>query len=64
MVESLDVEDIEFMLKRSARMLIRRSKTDQAGEGGAAYLEPQELTLVGHSPGDYGAPGYRDKRYQ
>jgi len=30
---SLDVEDIEFMLNRSGRMLIRRSKTDQAGGG-------------------------------
>jgi len=33
-----DVEDVEFMPNGSGRMLIRRSKTDQAGEGSVAYL--------------------------
>jgi len=33
-----DVEDVEFMPNGSGRMLIRRSKTDQVGEGSVAYL--------------------------
>ena len=33
-----DVEDVEFRPNGSGRMLIRRSKTDQAGEGSVAYL--------------------------
>jgi site-specific recombinase XerD len=35
---AFDVEDIEVMPNGSGRMLIRRSKTDQAGEGSVAYL--------------------------
>ncbi len=35
---AFDVEDIEVMPNGSGRMLIRRSKTDQTGEGSTAYL--------------------------
>jgi integrase len=35
---ALDVEDIEFLQDGTGRALIRRSKTDQAGEGNTAYL--------------------------
>jgi integrase len=35
---ALDVEDIEFLPDGTGRALIRRSKTDQAGEGNTAYL--------------------------
>jgi integrase len=37
---ALDVEDFNFMEDDSGRVLIRRSKTDQTGEGSKAYLSP------------------------
>jgi len=39
-------------------LLYGRSRSPASGQ------EPQELTLVGDSPGDFGAPEYRDKRHQ
>jgi integrase len=36
---ALDVEDFSFMEDGSGRVIIRRSKTDQAGEG-SVYLSP------------------------
>ena len=44
---SLDVEDIEFMLNRSGRMLIRRSKTDQAGGGERGLSVAHHRWVVG-----------------
>jgi integrase len=35
---ALDLEDFDFLTDGTARALIRRSKTDQAGEGNTAYL--------------------------
>jgi integrase len=35
---AFNVEDVEFMPNGSGTLLIRRSKTDQAGEGSTAYL--------------------------
>jgi site-specific recombinase XerD len=35
---ALNVEDLQFMEDGTGRVLIRRSKTDQAGEGALAYL--------------------------
>jgi len=35
---ALDVEDIEFLQDGTGRALIRKSKTDQVGEGNTAYL--------------------------
>lgn len=35
---SFDVEDVDFMPDGSGRMLVRRSKTDRAGEGSVACL--------------------------
>jgi len=35
---ALNVEDLEFLADGTGRALIRRSKTDQAGEGDIAYL--------------------------
>ena len=35
---AFNVEDIEFLPNGSGTLLIRRSKTDQAGEGSRAYL--------------------------
>jgi integrase len=35
---ALDVEDFEFLADGTGRALVRRSKTDQAGEGDVAYL--------------------------
>jgi hypothetical protein len=49
-----DVEDVEFVPNGSGRMLIRRSKTDQTGEGCAAYLSRttvrwlQQWLEIGH----------------
>jgi integrase len=40
---ALDVEDFSFMEDGSGRALIRRSKTDQAGEGSVAYLSPDTV---------------------
>jgi integrase len=35
---ALDLDDFDFLPDGTGRVLIRRSKTDQAGEGNAAYL--------------------------
>jgi hypothetical protein len=35
---ALDPEDFTFLPDGTGRVLIRRSKTDQAGEGNTAYL--------------------------
>jgi integrase len=40
---ALDVEDFSFLSDGSGRVLIRRSKTDQAGEGSVAYLSPDTV---------------------
>jgi hypothetical protein len=40
---ALDVEDFNFMEDGSGRVLIRRSKTDQTGEGSKAYLSPDTV---------------------
>jgi integrase len=37
---ALKVEDFSFSNDSSGRVLIRRSKTDQTGEGSVAYLSP------------------------
>ena len=37
---AMDVEDFGFMEDGSGRVIIRRSKTDQQGEGSLAYLSP------------------------
>jgi hypothetical protein len=41
---ALDVEDFRFMDDGSGRVLIRRSKTAQAGEGSLAYLSPDTVS--------------------
>ena len=40
---ALDVEDLEFLSDGTGRALIRRSKTDPAGEGAVAYLAPETV---------------------
>jgi integrase len=40
---ALDVEDFSFLDDGSGRVIIRRSKTDQAGEGSLAYLSPDTV---------------------
>ena len=40
---AFDLEDVEFMPNGSGTMLIRRSKTDQAGEGAKAYLSQETV---------------------
>jgi len=40
---AFNVEDVEFMPNGSGTMLIRRSKTDQAGEGAKAYLSQETV---------------------
>ncbi len=40
---ALDIGDVEFMPNGSGTMLIRRSKTDQAGEGAKAYLSQETV---------------------
>jgi integrase len=40
---ALDVEDFSWIEDGSGRVLIRRSKTDQAGEGSVAYLSPDTV---------------------
>jgi len=40
---ALNVEDFSFMEDGSGRAMIRRSKTDQAGEGSKAYLSPDTV---------------------
>jgi hypothetical protein len=39
----MDVEDFSFLDDGSGRVIIRRSKTDQAGEGSLAYLSPDTV---------------------
>ncbi len=43
---ALDVKDIERLPDGTGRALIRRSKTDQAGEGHQAYLSRQTVRLL------------------
>ncbi|MDP9083506.1 MAG: tyrosine-type recombinase/integrase [Pseudomonadota bacterium] len=43
---ALDVEDFSFLDDGSGRVLIRRSKTDQAGEGSVAYLSPDTVLYL------------------
>jgi integrase len=43
---ALDVEDFSFLNDGSGRVLIRRSKTDQAGEGSVAYLSPDTVEYL------------------
>jgi integrase len=43
---AIDVEDLEFLSDGTGRLLIRRSKTDQAGEGHVAYLSRQTVRHV------------------
>jgi site-specific recombinase XerD len=40
---AIDVEDVNFLADGTGRLLIRRSKTDQAGEGHVAYLSRQTV---------------------
>jgi site-specific recombinase XerD len=40
---AFNVEDVEFMPNGSGTMLIRRSKSDQAGEGAKAYLSQETV---------------------
>jgi integrase len=40
---AFDLEDVEFMANGSGSILIRRSKTDQAGEGAKGYLSQQTI---------------------
>jgi integrase len=40
---AIDVEDLRFLSDGTGRLLIRRSKTDQAGEGHIAYLSRQTV---------------------
>jgi integrase len=42
-VVAMDVEDFSFMEDGSGRVIIRRSKTDQVGEGSLAYLSPDTV---------------------
>jgi integrase len=43
---ALDVDDITFLPDGTGRVLIRRSKTDQAGEGNSAYLARATVRLL------------------
>jgi integrase len=43
---ALDVKDFSFLEDGSGRVLIRRSKTDQAGEGSLAYLSPDTVLYL------------------
>ncbi len=43
---ALDVEDFSWMDDGSGRVIIRRSKTDQAGEGSVAYLSPDTVVYL------------------
>ena len=40
---AMDVEDFTFMEDGSGRVIIRRTKTDQVGEGSLAYLSPDTV---------------------
>jgi len=43
---ALNLEDLEFLPDGTGRALIRRSKTDQAGEGHQAYLSRQTVRYI------------------
>ncbi len=43
---ALDVEDFTWMEDGSGRVLIRRSRTDQIGEGSLAYLLPDTVAYL------------------
>jgi len=43
---ALDVEDFSWMEDGSGRVIIRRSKTDQAGEGSVAYLSQDTVVYL------------------
>jgi integrase len=43
---AINVEDLKFLDDGTGRLLIRRSKTDQAGEGHVAYLSRQTARFV------------------
>ena len=43
---AIDVEDLKFLEDGTGRLLIRRSKTDQAGEGHIAYLSRQTVRYL------------------
>ncbi len=43
---SMNVEDFGFMDDGSGRVIIRRSKTDQVGEGSLAYLSPDTVKYL------------------
>ncbi|MDP8988695.1 MAG: tyrosine-type recombinase/integrase [Acidobacteriota bacterium] len=43
---ALDVDDFSFLSDGTGRVLIRRSKTDQAGEGSKAYLSPDTVAYL------------------
>jgi integrase len=43
---ALDCADLKFLEDESGRALIRRSKTDQAGEGHTAYLAPATVRYL------------------
>jgi integrase/recombinase XerD len=43
---ALDVEDFSWMDDGSGRVMIRRSKTDQAGEGSVAYLSQDTVVYL------------------
>jgi integrase len=45
-VVAMDVEDFTFMDDGSGRVIIRRSKTDQAGKGSLAYLSPDTVEYL------------------
>jgi len=43
---AIDVEDLKLLEDGTGRLLIRRSKTDQAGEGHVAYLSRQTVGFL------------------
>jgi integrase len=43
---AVDAEDLKFLKDGSGRLLLRRSKTDQTGEGHVAYLSRQTVHVV------------------
>ncbi len=43
---AIDVEDVNFSADGTGRLLIRRSKTDQAGQGHIAYLSRQTVRFL------------------
>jgi integrase len=45
-VVAMDVEDFVFMEDGSGRVIIRRSKTDQVGDGSLAYLSPDTVEYL------------------